>query len=54
MPGNIVQINHSKKLEWYVGDSKMDKLIEYLDKIGFRTSKEKRRKQKTISSDVSS
>ena len=40
MPGNIIQINHSKKLEWYVGDSKMDNLIEHLDKIGFRTSEE--------------
>ena len=36
MPGNIVQINHSKDLEWYVGDSKMEELIKYLDEIGFR------------------
>lgn len=34
MPGNIITINGSKKLEWYVGDSKMDKLIEYLNHIG--------------------
>ena len=36
MPGNIIQI----KLEWYVGDSKMDSLVQYLDEIGFRTSEE--------------
>lgn len=36
MPGNTITINNSKKLEWYVGDSKMDKLIEYLDDVGIR------------------
>ena len=36
MPGNIVQINHSRELEWYVGDSKMEDLIAYLDSVGFR------------------
>jgi len=36
MPGNSVKINDGKSLNWYVGDSKMDKLIEYLDKIGIR------------------
>jgi len=49
MPGNIVQINRSKELEWYVGDSKMDDLIIYLDEIGFRTSEDD-----TTSSDASS
>ena len=39
MPGNIVQVNSAKELEWYVGDSKMDELIKYLDEVGFRTSK---------------
>ena len=38
MPGNIIKINGSKKLSWYVGDSKMKKVIAYLDKIGFRES----------------
>ena len=36
MPGNSVVINESKDLNWYVGDSKMDAVIEYLDKIGLR------------------
>ena len=53
MPGNIVQINSSKELEWYVGDSKMDALIEYLDKTGFRENRQSKRK-KTTSSDASS
>ena len=42
MPGNILQINKSKELEWYIGDSKMDDLITHLDKIGYRTSKDKK------------
>ena len=36
MPGNSVVINDSKDLNWYVGDSKMEELIKYLDKIGLR------------------
>ena len=36
MPGNEVVINGSKKLSWYVGDRQMEKIIEYLDKIGIR------------------
>ena len=36
MPGNILRINDSSILEWYIGDSKMDELIEHLDKIGSR------------------
>jgi len=40
MPGNIVQVNASKELEWYVGDSKMDALIRYLDEVGYRASEE--------------
>ena len=40
MPGNIIQINSAEELEWYVGDSKMDDLIKYLDEIGFRRDKE--------------
>lgn len=36
MPGNTVIINNSKELEWYVGDSKMDELIKYLDDVGMR------------------
>ena len=36
MPGNLVVINGSKGLTWYVGDSKMDDLIEFLHKVGFQ------------------
>jgi len=36
MPGNSVKINDGKTLNWYVGDSKMDELIEYLDRVGIR------------------
>ena len=53
MPGNIIQINASKELEWYVGDSKMDALIVYLNKIGVKNGK-KRRAKRVISSGVSS
>lgn len=49
MPGNIIQINSAKELEWYVGDSKMEDLINYLDEIGFRASEDD-----SISSDTSS
>lgn len=38
MPGNIVKINHSNDHEWYVGDSKMIELIEYLNTVGFKVS----------------
>jgi hypothetical protein len=31
MPGNTVQINGSKELEWYVGDTLIDFLFEWLD-----------------------
>ena len=41
MPGNTVQINNYAKLTWYVGDSEMEKLIEYLDKIGARDNTRK-------------
>ena len=34
MPGNTVLINNS--FEYYVGDSKMENLFKYLDKIGYR------------------
>lgn len=40
MPGNIIQINRAKELEWYVGDSQMEDLIEYLNKIGFPNSED--------------
>jgi len=34
MPSNIIQINYSNKLTWEVGDSSMNTLIAYLNKIG--------------------
>ena len=50
MPSNSIRINCSEELTWYVGDSKMDALIEYLDKIGFRASDD----EDAMPSDVSS
>jgi len=34
MPGNLIRINGAEKLTWYVGDSKMEKLIKFLNKTG--------------------
>lgn len=34
MPGNIVTINST--LKWYVADSRMSEVEEFLDRIGFR------------------
>ncbi len=48
MPGNIVQVNGSKDLEWYVGDSKMPKLVEVLNDIGFKQGGEKMENVKFI------
>ena len=42
MPGNIITINHFKDLEWYIGDSKMKKLIKVLNKIGHKVKKNKK------------
>lgn len=41
MPGNLITINNSDGLTWYVGDSKMDELIKCLHKIGFQEQPEK-------------
>lgn len=44
MPGNTIEINRAEDLKWYVGDSKMEDLIKYLDTHGYRettTSEEK-------------
>ena len=35
--GNTVKINNLKNLEWYVGDSKMDELVAWLDENGGKT-----------------
>jgi hypothetical protein len=36
MPGNIIKINDSDELSWYVGDSQMEKLLTLLDEVGFK------------------
>ena len=36
MPGNIVIINKSEDLEWYVGDSRIESLISFLDENGIK------------------
>lgn len=36
MPGNTVKINNSKNFEWYIGDSKMEDLINFLNKNGLK------------------
>jgi hypothetical protein len=36
MPSNIIQINSGNELTWVVGDSEMDNLITFLNKIGDR------------------
>lgn len=42
MPGNIITINSSVDLEWYVGDSKMEKLIKVLNKIGYKRERDEK------------
>ena len=49
MPSNIVQINRAEELEWYVGVSKMEDLIGYLNRIGFPATEDD-----STSSDASS
>lgn len=36
MPGNIIKINNTEDLSWYIGDSQMPELIKYLDMHGYR------------------
>ena len=36
MPGNTIKINKRAELEWYVGDSKMDELVKWLEKNGVK------------------
>lgn len=40
MPGNTIKINSSGTLEWYIGDSKMEELIEWLNINGVKETKE--------------
>jgi len=43
MPGNTVKINNSEGMEWYVGDSQMQKVIECLDKSGLKYGRDIKR-----------
>jgi len=36
MGGNVVKINGSKKLTWFVDNTKMNDLMNYLNKIGIK------------------
>ena len=47
MPGNIVVINNSKELTWYIGDSKMPLLITFLNINGERLSPKQRKSPKS-------
>jgi len=40
MPGNTVRINKRDELEWYVGDSKIDQVIDLLNNVGIRDKTE--------------
>jgi hypothetical protein len=39
MPGNTVKINESNEMEWYVGDSRVDELLLWLDENGIKRDK---------------
>lgn len=39
MPGNTVKINDSEQFEWYVGDSLIDGLVNWLEQNGIKTEK---------------
>ena len=48
MPGNIIKINKhtvliNNYLKWYVGDSKMWELIDYLNRIGVKLTPAKQK-----------
>ena len=46
MPGNTVVINGAKVLQWYVGDSKMNLLIGFLNAIGHKGKQEYQQREK--------
>ena len=37
MPSNKISINDSSEMTWVIPDSKMEKLIEYLNSVGTKT-----------------
>ena len=49
MPGNLIVINGSDSLRWYVGDSKMPELISTLNRLGTQVRKEKVCDEKPVS-----
>lgn len=49
MPGNLVVINGSKDLTWYVGDSKINELIEFLHIVGFQQQSDEPTNNKNLS-----
>ena len=48
MPGNTISINNQEELSWYVGDSKMDELIEWLNKEGIKEYQEENIKSNVV------
>lgn len=50
MPGNTIRINNRDELSWYVGDSKMDELIGWLNEqdIGNYLEEEKNKKTNVV------
>jgi len=52
MLGNLIVINRSKGLTWYVGDSKMDELIEFLHKVGLQEQPEEPETVPVITTDL--
>lgn len=49
MAGNTIMINNSKNLEWYVGDSKIEKVIKLLNKHGIKMEETVEESKKKLS-----
>lgn len=43
MPGNVIKINDSGELLWYVGDSEMGDLVKFLNEVGYKIREKQRR-----------
>lgn len=48
MPGNTIKINDSNELEWYVGDSRIDELMLWLDENGQKIQREKEESSRKV------
>ena len=46
MPSNFVTINHTKKLEWIVPDSQIEKVFRLLNECGDSTQRKPLHKEK--------